>query len=275
LKSEWEFVFHTRGFRFEREHKFKALPSIPIKLGERDPENIEPFVRIVPGEDDVPPGVEQTGKVYVLLPGSRVDTRDFALHVARLVADRITFDQGDFRIQYGLLSCKRIAETAEEEAEFGDKLWSTEVHLEEVIPASTFDSTTLVKTPQNPRHVALISQFNDATRDERPISQFLGFLKILESVFHAESKKVSLREALTQDSNFRKLFEHVVKGGNIEEAVSKLVAVRHKCAHLKLQTGFGYVPIDPAVETEVKPLISLVATLAHFAITGWAANTDA
>lgn len=267
MKSEWEFYFEARDFRFEREHKFRAELNTTVKLGDRAPELVEPYVRIVPDESEPPPGVEQIGSLYVLLPGSKTDTRDFALLVAKLVADRITFQQGDFRIRHGFFSCKRIPETPEEEAEFGDQLWSVELHLEEVIPVPAFDSTQLAKTPQDQHHVALIAQFNDAKRDERPISQFLGFFKILESAFHGH-KKTSLTEALLQDPVFRKIFNHVVSGGIVEEAVSKLVEVRHKCAHLKLSKGFGYAPIDPAVETEVKPLIPLVQALAHFTISG-------
>lgn len=268
MKSEWEFHFEVRDFRFEREHHFMAVLKAPVKLGDRAPELIEPLVRIVPDDRETPPGVEQVGTLYVLIPGSQADTRDFALRIAQLVADRITFQQGDFRIQYGLLSCKRIAETQEEEAEFGDRLWSVEARFEEVIQAPTFDSKRLTNTPKEPHHAALISQFNDAKRDDRPIPQFLGFFKILESVFHGEKGKASLKDALYHDPKFRRVFERVTKGGNFEETVSKLVEVRHQCAHLKLPKGYGYVPIDPAVETDVKPLIPLVATLAHFTISG-------
>jgi hypothetical protein len=263
MKSEWEFRFETRDFHFEKEHKFLGSTKEQVALGARPPEAIEFQVRIVPSNDKPPPFVDQVGSLFITMPCSQEDTKSFAHYVAAMMADRITFQSGDFRIHYGLVFCKRIAETPDEEQEFGDKLYSAEVHLEEVIPTMPFDSIAFAQLPSASIHPGLISQFNDTKRDNSPIRQFLGYFRILESAYHLEPKKQTLKQALCGSAELRAIYASLVEGGDLDALANALVDIRHRCAHLRLGTGFGYVPTDPAIEGEVRPHVPLLAAMAY------------
>ncbi len=268
MKSEWQFQFEARGFHFERAHKYSVKPSELIQLGNRLPEEVDCLVRIVSSDDKPPPYVEQVGSLFVTLPHSPKETRDFAFHIAAMVADRITFQQGDFRIGYGMVLCKRIAETPEEEQEFGANPYSAELSIEEIIPLPAFDSKGLTRAPSAPQHEALIAQYTGTKRDTSPIRQFLGYFRILESIYHVDKKRTPLKQVLVASEDLRGIHQLLFADASFESTISELVEVRHKCAHLKLSKGFGYVPVDPAVEHEVKPHISALATFAYYSIMG-------
>lgn len=263
MKSEWEFKFETRDFRFQKEHKFMATANEPVAIGDRPVERLEFLIRVVPSEIDPPPFVEQVGSLFITLPYSYDDTKSFAYHIAGMMAEQITFQSGDFRIHYGLVMCKRIAETPEEEEEFGDELYSAEVHLEEVLPAAEFNSTAFAQVPSNVLHPGLISQYNDTQRDSSPVRQFLGFFKIIESLYHSDDNKKTLKQAICTSSELRAVYESVVESGDFELFAKTIVDIRHRCAHLKLGSGFGYAPSDPAIESEVKPYLPLLAEMAY------------
>src|SRR5437868_11654562 len=108
MKSEWEFKFETRDFRFAREHKYIAIANEPVTLGDRSIEKLEFFVRIEPSDEKPKPGVDQIGSLFITLPGSQSETKDLAYQLAANLADRVTFQSGDFRVQYGYVVCKRI-----------------------------------------------------------------------------------------------------------------------------------------------------------------------
>ena len=268
MKSEWEFRFEARDFHFEREHKYKVKSSELIQFGSRSPEEVDCLVRIVPSDKEPPPFVEQVGSLFVELPYSQKETRDFAFHIAARVADRITFQQGDFRIQYGMVLYERIAETPEEKQEFGENVYSVELIFEEVIGAPAFDSKGLTRTPSVPQHVALIAQYNETKRDTSPIRQFLGYFRILESIYCEDKERTPLKQVLVASNDLRSIHQMFFAAASFESTISELVEVRHRCAHLKLTKGFGYVPVDPAVEHEVKPHISALATFAYYSIMG-------
>ncbi len=268
VKSEWKFRFETRDFHFEREHKYNVKPSELIQLGNRPPEEVDCLVRIVPSDKEPPPHVVQVGSLFVTLPYSEKETRDFAFHIAAMIADRITFQQGDFRIQYGMILCKRIAETTEEEQAFGESLYSIELQIEEIIPAPAFDSNGPTRTPSTPQHPALNAQYNETKRDTSPIRQFLGYFRIMESIYHAGDERASLKQVLVASEDLRGIHKLLFTDASFESTISELVEVRHRCAHLKLSKGFGYVPVDSAVEHEVKPHISALATFAYWSIMG-------
>lgn len=267
MKSEWEFKFEARNFRFEKEHEFKATTNEPVVIGDWSLDQLEFFVQIVPSVAQPPPLVEQVGSLFITLPYPQSETKSFAYYVARIVADQITFLSGDFRINYGLVFCKRIAETPEEKAEFGDKLYSAELRLQEVIPAAIFDSGTFAQMALCRSHPGLISQYNETKRDSSPIRQFLGFFRILESLYHLDDKKRTLKQALYQSSELRGVFASMVDNGDFDTFVKNIVDIRHRCAHLKLGAGFGYVPADPAIENEVRPYLALLAMITRICIT--------
>jgi hypothetical protein len=269
MKTEWQFLFETRGFRFGREHKYLLKPQSPISLGGRPAELIEPFVRITPEDDKKPPPfVEQVGSLFITLPYSAKETRDYAIFLSQYMRERINFQQGDFRIQWGLIIYKRIAETEEEEREFGDKIYGIEAHLEEVLPVPSFDSTKLTQQPSGSQNIALISQFNEAKRDKSVVSQFLGYFRIIESIYNTSTERGSLKQILLRSARLHAVYDLMIKDGSFEVFVSELVEVRHQCAHLRLAHGFGYAPNDPAIESKVKPLLPLIAAIARQSIIG-------
>lgn len=269
MKSEWLFPIEVRGFRFEREHKYSVNPEQPVSLGNQPPKLIECLVRITPNEAEPAPNVDQLATMYVLLPGAMEDTRVFAYQIALMVAERISFKQGDLKIKGGFLSCERIPETPEEEEEIGEDRFCVEMKMMEMLPTPVFDSSLLTQTPLMPKNHELISQFNDTMRDNSPIRQFLGFFKILESIYHVkEKKKLTLKQVLLSSPDLEQIYNDIDIDDSYETLIVKLVEIRHRCAHLKLTSGFGYSPIDPDVKEIVKPLIPIVSQMAFRSIEG-------
>lgn len=266
MKCEWQFHFETRDFRFEKETKFLATPTTPITLGDRPPELFEFPIRIVPGDRAAQFPVTQTGFLYVTLPGSYEDTRDFAYHMASTIAERLTFQFGDFQIRYGMVSCERIAQTTEEATAIGDTPYAVETHLEEVLPPTVYETLSAVKKPLPNLSLPLVAQFNETTRDDSPIRQFLGYFKIVESILHSSGTSAPLKKLLAENAEIRSIYKSLVPDGDFNEFAISAINARHRCAHLKLTTGFGYTSIDPAVESEVKPLLPILAEIAYQSI---------
>jgi hypothetical protein len=268
MKSEWEFQFETRDFHFEKEHKFLATANNPVLLGEKKVEQLEVAIKIVPRDATPPPFVEQLGSMFITLPYSKEESKSFAYYVAQMMEDRITFQSGDFRIRYGLVKCKRIAETPEEEMDFGDRLYSIEGRVVEIIPTPSFNSEVFKALPSYGLHAGLISQYNETKRDTSPIRQFLGFFKILESLYHTGGKRQTLKQALLDSTDLQMIYTSLVKDDNFEGFANDVVEIRHRCAHLKLGAGFGYLPADPAIESEVKPYLPLLEDITYACIIG-------
>jgi hypothetical protein len=83
-----------------------------------------------------------------------------------------------------------------------------------------------------------------------------------------------LKQALYASSELRGIYGSLVEGGDFEAFAKNIVDIRHRCAHLKLGAGFGYVPADPAIESEVKPYLPLLAAMTHLCITGTGIRLD-
>lgn len=268
MKCEWEFQFETRDFRFDREYRFKAISDRPINWNGHDGDNFDPYIRITPSDRIPPPEALQVGSLFIELPLGQKETKDAALFLAKIVIDRIRFTQGDFRINWGLIICKHIPETAEEEETLGEGVYGITLNLVEVSPTSpTFDPSLLEKSPSSTAHIPLISQFNEAERDKNPITKFLGFYRIIESATHTSVESSNAKTLLKSSPRFKQAYEKVIARPNLEADVDALVSTRHRCAHLKLSKGFGYTPVDPAVHNEVKPLIALARAIARELIT--------
>lgn len=274
MKSEWEFKFETRDFRFEREHKYIATVNEPVTLGDRSIEKLEFLVRIAPSDTKPEPGVDQVGSLFITLPGSQSETKAFAYQLAANLTDRITFQSGDFRTQYGYVTCKRIPENKQEEEEFGDKLYSIEFVLTEVLAPEPFDSVAFVQPPTQSVHLGLVSQYNETKRDSSPIRQFLGFFRILESLYHSQDEKKTLKQALGSSSELKQVYTLLVDNENFDAFIENIVDIRHRCAHLKLQKGFGYVPADPAIGVEVQPYLPLLNEMTYICIRGTDAHAE-
>lgn len=266
MKSEWQFMFEAKDFVFEKEVKYLVTADELVSLGGRPPEKIEAMVRIVPSKEAAQGRVAQTGNMFITLPYSQEDTKEFAYHIAGVVTEQISFHSGDFSIHYGGVICKRIAETPEEEKEFGDKLYSIEMRLQEVIPPPSFRSDDISKTVFSPDVQALISQYNETKKDSSNIRQFLGYFRILESLFHSSNKKIPLKKAFITNEELRTIFDKYSANLDFEDFVKHIVNVRHKCAHLKMDKGFGYTPADPGVSEDIDPYLRLLAIITHNAL---------
>ncbi len=266
MKTEWRFDFEAVDFKFDKEHKYKAQYSETVTFGEETYENLEFFVCIKPDEEKKPPPrIEQVGTLFITLPASPIQTKSFAYHIARQLQERISFQSGEFNLK-GMPVGKILTETPEEEKECGDRLYYMDVHLQVVDQTPKFDSKTLVNTPINPKDNLLVSQFNESKCDKSLIRQFHGYFKILESLASTSGSAKYLKDKLKSCTLLREVFTQHYPDLNYDDHVDILVPIRHKCAHLKVEINFGYTPNDPKVTKEVKPYITMVATLAYFAI---------
>ena len=269
MKSEWEFQFTTHGFRFDREYKYRAKIDDKISLGGREPEAIEPLIRIVPSDHEPFPDSDQIGSLYILLPYPPEETRDFAFYLATIVAERTAFSHGDFRIFGGLIFSKKIPETPEEELEIGDAPHGVEMKLVEDLPPSNFNSSALQSSPSLASRLPLIAQFNEAKRISQPILRFIGFFKVIESLTHTKNESRRLKEVLSASGELRRIYGLLNTSIDFDSFVKRAADARHNCAHLKMHNDFGYTPLDSAVQNEVMPLLPILEALAREAINGW------
>lgn len=261
MKTEWQFRFEAIDFHFSKEHKYKGSANDPVDFGDGPIDCLEFEVRIEPENGkDCSPGVEQVGTLYITLAYGQEEAKPIALWVAQYMAQQISFQSGRFTVQYGMTTCKRIAETEEEEREFGDELYSVELNLQEVVPVPAFDSDKFQENLGKPVDMRLLSQFNDAAEDKSPIKRFLGFFRILESLFSG-AKKLPLKLAFKESEKLRSNFYKLAPEGDFEGFVNEIVNIRHRCAHLKLDKSFGYSPIDPKVDEEVRPYLFVLEEL--------------
>ena len=266
MKTQWQFDFEAVDFKFEKEHKYKAQYDKPVKFGDKKFENLEFYVKIQPGEKKPPPRIEQIGILFITLPAPPIQTKSFAYHLARQIQERISFQSGEFNLK-GMPVGKIITETPEEEQECGEHLYYMDVHLQIVDPVPTFDSKTLADIPLNPVENQLLAQFNETKKDKSLIRQFHGYFKILESLASTRRSKKYLKDSLKSCALLRDVFVQYFPDLNYDDHVDILVPIRHKCAHLKMEKNFGYTPNDPKVIEEVKPYVSMVATIAYYAVT--------
>ena len=269
MKSEWQFQFATRGFRFDREYKYRIEFGEKVTLGDREPELIQPSIRIVPSDHEPFPDTDQIGSMHVLLPYTPRETRDFAFYCATTVAERISFTQGDFHISGALISCKQIPETPEEEAEIGDSPYKLEVRLIEDLPPDTFDAAALQSGPTTTNSLSLVAQYNEARRIKQPIARFIGFFKIIESLTHTADENRHLKAVLLDSAELRRIYGSLPARIDFESFVARACSARHNCAHLKINRNFGYTPLDSAVRLEVEPLLETLEMLASSSISRW------
>jgi hypothetical protein len=185
---------------------------------------------------------------------------------AAIISEKLSFQAGHFRVNGGYVITKKVAETPEEALAIGDNCCSLRLNLVEVICPPVFDVAAFIAPSASSVDIRLMAQFNEASRDTSLIRQFLGFFRIIESVVLAENPKMFLKEAIKASTRLRRYFLDELQRENFDEFVDDAVDRRHECAHLKLSKDFGYVPNDPRVESEVRPLIPLLKVLARSCI---------
>jgi hypothetical protein len=260
MKTEWIFPWSAYDFHFKKEHKFVGSFA-PQADAPRELLGVESQIRIVP--DARQPSdreAEQMGQMFVTLPLRPEKAEGLAYTVARQVAEQVGFRNGDFRVSYAFVACQRIAENPEEEAEIGGKPYSIRFHLQEVVASPEFDGSAF-RAGAHIVNVDLLAQYNETRRDESPIRKFLGYFRIIESLSHAAEGGKPLKATLRAFALLERHFKAIQPGDGYGAFVDAIVEVRHKCAHLRLDKGFGYTPVDPSVKAEVLPHLALLEEL--------------
>jgi hypothetical protein len=267
MKTEWTFPWKSYDFRFKKEHKFIATVGDSIAGAPGPADGLEAFIRIVPSPNAPSDrSIEQLGDLTILIPLRPEDAEPLAYRAAQVVGEQIAFRNGDFRVEYGFVSCKRIAENPEEEAEIDGKPYSLRLHLQEVVATPEFDGSAIATLGH--ADVGLLSEYNHARRDLNPIQKFLGFFRIIESFAYSGTARGPLKAVISNNAFLQRHFGSLLPSDNFATYVSRIVDIRHQCAHLKAVIGFGYSPNDPAVTSNVSPELPLLQELAHRCIEG-------
>ena len=264
MQTEWTFLWRAYDFHFTKTHTFIGALSSESKSTE-DPEfALQTRIVIVPDEESPHDRkVEQTGVMTVRVPLPPESAEELAYVVARNASEEIAFRNGDFRINFGYVACKRIPENQEEEDALDGKPCSIRMQLEEVTSTPAFDGSRLGLPEIVQRPIELVAQFNLARRDTNPVSKFLGLFRVLESIASSSAKRESVASALQQCVPFQRHYRELCPDGDVDAFIAVTVRRRNQCAHLKQSTGFGYAPFDPAIDSELKPALALLEEIVY------------
>jgi hypothetical protein len=277
MKTKWQFFFETKDFVFEKEHRFRgSMPKGAVSgRSTEGEEKIEFEMSIVPGKERKRPSAEQTGIMYITIPYNYEGGKEVIKGLAYLLSQRISFDFGELKLNTGMIMCERFPETPEEKELVGDAPFAAEVHLEEVVPPPTFDAKRLIDQSAVTMDTRLVAQHNSARKNPNPIEKFLGFFKIIETLFVPHNKNVSLQDALLSNEDLYNLFTKVIRYDNpqlyekeYKRFIFRIVSGRHRCAHMRLKKDFGYWASDPRVKDEIEPQLQTLEVLTYHAIRG-------
>lgn len=274
MKSQWDFFFECKNFRFDRVYKYEGkIGSEQATAFGLPSANCVFLITIEPDSESKFPGADQTGKLKVLIPGNTEQTKDLAYWIAINSSEHISFFHGELKIHGGLVTAELIPETPEEEEQLGENRFFAEARLVEVQPAPEFDGSSFQQITGDPIISGALRQYNAALKAENPIDQFLGLFRILESFYGPQLEKQTLAVALKSSAELRDIAQkHLTFSDGATtrqlteddyfDLVDKLVQTRHECAHLRAQKGFGIHHGDPKVRKEVMPLIKPLSRLA-------------
>ena len=276
MKTEWTFYFDTKDFSFDKVYDFTGT----LDKNDASKTIIHYKGRIVPEENNSKNRMStQSGKLFINLPMSYDDAKPIAYYLAQHISQKISFEFGEFNLRGGLIFCQNIPETPEEQKEVGDAPHCVDFSLIEARSPITFDPSCFDRISKLPLDNDLLSQHIAARQSPNPIDKFLGFFKILESQFSPDSKKTTLRESLSQSDILFDIFSMVFvtqKGKQSHELfcnfVDSIVHARHRCAHLKKKSKFGYSPIDPSIRTKVEQYIKPLEIITYESIIYFAKN---
>jgi hypothetical protein len=264
MKTQWEFWFESRDLLFPHERVFEGRGSPP-----GEPEIVFE-VRLVPDREAKPPDVDDAGRVLITLPGRPAENEEFAYHLVHRLAQQISFPHGHVKILGGMVTATRIAETADEQIEIGDKPHVVKVRLEEVPRYKPeFDASTITQAQIEAGDAALLLQFNSAKQLSGPVERFLGFFKVLEKAYATKRDANLLVSLRASDELFQlaRTVLHLKADGaalsreKFDELLKTWVRIRDNCAHLRNKTG--YSPGDTRLITEVEPHLGLVRAISQ------------
>jgi hypothetical protein len=220
--------------------------------------------------DKIRKDADGEGEFVVTISGRPEETEELAHFTVHRLSEQISFPHGHVQVHGGFIEATRIPESAEEEAEVGDKPHLMKLSFTEAprfMPS--FDPAQLTRSTTDPQAFELLKQFNTAKAVRSEVERFVALFKVLEKAYASGSEK-NLLLGLKRNSAFIQLVSDVViRHGPTEEPLDppelnrflrKLVRVRDNCAHLRRKTG--YAPGDPRIATEVRPLLEIVETLA-------------
>lgn len=272
MKTKWQFFFETNDFVFREKHDFCG--SIPKGAVSSTPaaseEKIDFELSIVPDYSH-----PHAGSIYVTIPYNYEEGKELVKHVAYVFAQRISFEFGEMKLNTALILCERIPETPEEKELIGDAPYAAEMHLKEVVGSPTFDAKRLCEQSSVSLDSRLLEQHNSARMNPNSIEKFLGFFKIIETLFGPQNKDISLEDALLANATLYDVFTKVVRHDAPElyreeykKLIPRIVGARHRCAHMRLKKDFGYWISDPRVKDEVEPYLGVLEALAYHAIRG-------
>ena len=131
----------------------------------------------------------------------------------------------------------------------------------------SFNSDGFKKSSSVPTDVRLMSQFNLASKETSTVSQFLGYFRILESLYSRPNRD-GIAQDLKTSTELEDIFKQVFVSGNFGEFIEAIVHARHRCAHLKIDQGFGYAPVDSEIMTKVEPYVAPLRELSYHCIRG-------
>jgi hypothetical protein len=278
MKSQWNFYFESKGFRFDRTHKYEG--EIGAEQAEAfgfPPENFTFQMIIEPDEKPRFDWMQQTGTLKVILPGDMDQTKDLAHWIAVHSSEQVSFSNGELKLLGGLITGEYLPETPEEEKQLGENRYFATVHLVEAVPPDTFDGSSLQNIAGSSAIGVVIRQYNAALKANNPIDKFLGLFRIIEDFYGPKSKKKILAEALKESTELQAIAQQHLKfseednlreleDGDYFKLVDDLVRIRHNCAHLRTSKGFGIPHGDRRVKDEIEPLIEPLRVLAFEAI---------
>jgi hypothetical protein len=277
MKTKWQFFFDTKDFFFEEEHKFRgSIPRAAFTNGSAEREERMEFeMSIVPDAERKRPTAEQTGTMNITVPCNYEEGKDVVKALAYLLSERISFDFGELKLLTGMILCERLPETSEERELVGYAPFAVEMSMVEVVTPPKFDAEQLIAQSATAMDTRLVSQHNAAKRTPNSIEKFLGFFKIIETLFIPYDKRKPLQDALLSNKDFYKLFTNVLRHDSPEQQekeykkfVTQIVNGRHRCAHMKLKKDFGYWATDPRVKDEIEPHLHVLEVLTYYAIRG-------
>ena len=269
MKTEWQFFYRCKDFRFHKEHRYrgtaKLTPKPPNKASGIE---IPAEVRIVPDKEESAALHEQRGRIYITVPGRHTDTESHISLLAIHLMEQIKFSAGDgsFAIQGGMTLWQHIPESADDEVEIDGKPYGVTLRIQEVLSTPAFESKRFVDGASC--DADLVAQHNAAREANSAIDKCLGFMKILENEACSSNRTLSLRDALIRNHKIFEIFRVLVEYGNetaeregYARFVTAVVAARNQCAHLRSRADFGLTPNDPRVERDVVPYLETLEVL--------------
>lgn len=272
MKTKWQYFFETIDFLFEKEHKFigKIAKKAVSDVSEESEENIEFEMEIVPEYQRINNNTKQTGILYVTIPYNYEEGKELINGIIFAITQKISFDFGEIKLKTGMIVCERLPETPEEKELVGDAPYAVTVNLVEVTATPKFDSKRFAERSNLRLNMGLVAQHNESRKSQNQIEAFLGFFKILESQFQPQHKRQSLQESLETNGKLFKIYSRTFEFDSEEHAeksfkkfIKSIVHARHRCAHLKIDKNFGYLPADPKIKEEIEPFLLQLEILTY------------